>query len=239
MRISEDRYTRDLRRLHLARRLIRHEVRTQWICDCTELSDKRIRNLFHSYDAATGCVIRRRGRSPTALAPFLRAPLRAEASASGGLARAFGLIPAEPSSHSAAQSPDLETGERYVDAFDLFRKVAPQSTLKMDQFITLVQALAEGEELQLGHCLNCHGTLVIDPLGLTRRICPACEGDSGTPRSGACRHRRKRTGTASRERESEKGEVGVPYQRSLFGEDDWACAEDNTRVIDNKRRKHS
>ena len=70
MRISEDRYSRDLRRINLAQRLIRHEVRTQWICAWTGLSDDRVRNLFRSYDKSSGRVQRHSGPSPTRIASF-------------------------------------------------------------------------------------------------------------------------------------------------------------------------
>ena len=74
MRISEDRYTRDLRRLHLARRLIQYEVRTRWICACTGLSGNRVRNLFHSYQESLGSARRRRGPSRRQVSSFLTSP---------------------------------------------------------------------------------------------------------------------------------------------------------------------
>ena len=45
MRISDARFSRDLRRYQLAWRLIRHEVRTRTIERWTGLSMHRIRNL--------------------------------------------------------------------------------------------------------------------------------------------------------------------------------------------------
>jgi hypothetical protein len=217
MRISEDRYARDLRRLNLAQRLIRHEVRTQWICNWTGLSDNRIRNLFHSYDKCAGRLKRRRGPSPTALASFLRSPaLRSEGSAIGGLAYSLGIIPPAATTHSSAERCDLESRERWVDTFELFHKIAPRSTFKMDQFITLVNALAEGEDIQLGHCRSCHGALLVDPLGLRRRLCPACEKDSSRKRGGARGRSRKCSDAASGAEAAEEEHAGVPYQKPLF-----------------------
>jgi hypothetical protein len=217
MRISEDRYARDLRRLNLAQRLIRHEVRTQWICDWTGLSDNRIRNLFHSYDTCAEHVRRRRGPSPTALASFLRSPaLRSEGSAIGGLAYALGIIPTAAPADSSAGRCDLETRERWVDTFELFHKIAPYSTFRMDQFITLVTALAEGEDLQLGHCRSCHGALLVDPLGLRRRLCPTCEKDSFRKRGGARGRSRKCSEVASGAKAEEEEHAHTPYQKPLF-----------------------
>jgi hypothetical protein len=217
MRISEDRYARDLQRLNLAKRLIELEVRTQWICDWTGLSDNRVRNLFHSYDEREGRVRRHRGPSPTALVSFLRSPpLRSEASAIGGLAFALGIIPAASNPHSPRDASDLETRERWVDAFELYQKIVPRSILKMDQFITLANALADREDLQLGHCGNCHGALVVDPLGVCRRLCPTCERDSFKKRGGARRPSRKCSDTPAGATDREEETAPVPYQKPLF-----------------------
>lgn len=179
MRISEDRYARDLRRLNLAQRLIRHEVRTQWICAWTGLSDDRVRNLFRSYHREAGEVIRHRGPSPTRLQSFLRSPaLRTEASAIGGLAHALGALPPNSASNGRRERPALEAGERLCEVFELYRDIVPHSDFTMDQFFALVEALAAGEDLQIGHCGNCHGALLVDPLGASRRLCLACRQDA-------------------------------------------------------------
>jgi hypothetical protein len=217
MRISEDRYARDLKRLHLAKRLIEHEVRTQWICDWTGLSVNRVRNLFHSYDEHAGHVRRRRGPSPTALTSFLRSPpLRSEASAIGGLAYARGIIAGASDSAAPREASDLETRERWVDTFELYQKIVPQSILKMDQFITLANALAEGQDLQLDHCRNCHGALIVDPLGVCRRLCPACERDSFKKRGGARRRTHNCSETVSGATDTAQENVPVPCQMPLF-----------------------
>ena len=64
MRVSEDRYTRDLRRIQLAHRLIRHEVRTYWIRAFTRFTEGRIRNLLRSYGRASDGLHRYRGSPP-------------------------------------------------------------------------------------------------------------------------------------------------------------------------------
>ena len=60
VRISDARYTRDLRRYQLAWRLVRHEVRTRTIERWTGLSMHRIRNLYGAYAAGAS----ERERSP-------------------------------------------------------------------------------------------------------------------------------------------------------------------------------
>jgi hypothetical protein len=215
MRISEDRYARDLRRLNLAHRLIRHEVRTQWIRASTGFSEKRVRNLFHSYDKAYTGVRRRRGPSPTRLSAFLHS-LRNEASAIGGLACVLGAVPDAPATPSRPESADLEAWERLVDVFELYHEIVPQSQFKMTQFIQLVNALTEGKDLAMGHCGNCHGALLVDPLGTSRRLCPACIQDSFKGRRCAPGRHLKSSDIASRPSEIEQEKMPIARQQSLF-----------------------
>jgi hypothetical protein len=179
MRISEDRYSRDLRRLNLAERFIRHEVRTHWICGWTGLSHHRVRNLYRSYAKTSGAVLRHRGPSPTRLATYLRSPaLRAEASAIGGLARAFEIVPPKPAPGAWRDRANIEAGERLCAVFELYQQVVPQSRFTMDQFIRLAIALTEGDYLEMGHCTSCHAALLVERLVPTRRICLACQQDA-------------------------------------------------------------
>jgi hypothetical protein len=179
VRVSEDRYAKDLRRLNLAQRLIQHEVRSQWIRAWTGFSDERVRRLFHAYRRTEGSVRRPRGPSPTRIASFLRSPgLHAEASAIGGLARALKVIPLPPGTGARLERIGVEGAERLCRLFEVYRQVAPHSRFSMDQLIRLVSALSESQEFEVGHCGNCHGALLLDRLGDARRVCPACRHDA-------------------------------------------------------------
>lgn len=181
MRISEDRYSRDLRRLNLAERFIRHETRTQWICAWTGLSHHRVRNLYRSYDKSSGLVPRHRGPSPNRLATYLRSPaLRAEASAIGGLARVLDVVAPKPVSNAWRDRANVEAGERLCAVFELYRQLVPQSRFTMDQFIRLTIALTEGVVLEIAHCTSCHGALLVEPSLATRRLCLACQQDASS-----------------------------------------------------------
>src|SRR5271165_3204008 len=74
MRVSDDRYTRDHKRLDLAWRLLHHEARTYTIRQWTGLSDDRIRKLYRDYVGIEGArrSLRHRGKSPRQAAYFLR-----------------------------------------------------------------------------------------------------------------------------------------------------------------------
>jgi len=189
VRVSEDRYAKDLRRLNVAQRLIQHEVRTQWICALTGFSEERVRRLFRAYQKTLGTVRRHRGPAPTRVAAFVRSPtLRAEASAIGGLARVLQVVPLPPTAGGRLNRFGVEGAERLCRVFEVYRQVAPDSRFTMDQLIRLVIALSERQEFEIGHCGNCHGALLLDRLGDARRVCPACRADAlarGTGEAGA------------------------------------------------------
>jgi hypothetical protein len=174
MRVSEDRYTRDLRRIQLAHRLIRHDVRTYWIRAFTRFTEGRIRNLLRSYGLATDGVHRYRGSPPRLYTRLMVPKNHSESSALAGIALVSHLVPEEPVASAWRSLPSLEFGESLCDAFELFRLMIPGATLNLDRFILLVMALAE-RQLTVGHCSHCRALILLDPLGTKRRICVSCE----------------------------------------------------------------
>lgn len=174
MRVSEDRYSRDLRRIQLAHRLIRHEVRTYWIRAFTRFTAGRIRNLLRSYGLVADGVQRHRGSPPRLYTRFMAPAIHTDASAFAGLACIRHLVPAEPVRNAWRTLPSLEFGEAICEAFELFRLVVPGATLNLDRMILLVMALAE-RQLTVGHCSQCRATILLDPLGAKRRRCISCE----------------------------------------------------------------
>ena len=174
MRVSEDRYSRDLRRIQLAHRLIRHEVRTYWIRAFTRLTDGRIRNLLRSYGLATDGVRRHRGRPPRLYTRFMPPSKHSEASGLAGLALVWHLVPDEPVRNASRTLPSLEFGESLCEAFELFRLIVPRATLNLDRCILLVMALAE-RQLTVGRCSQCPAVVLLDPLGAKRSLCVSCE----------------------------------------------------------------
>jgi len=175
VRISEDRYARDLRRINLAQRLIQHNVRSQWIRAWTGFSEERVRNLYHSYIAGPKPKHRRRGPALRKAWLLVQKPLlHREASALAGLACLMRLIPREPLANARRALTGLSLGENLCRVFELYHRVVPGATFTMEQFILLVFALAERKELDLGRCESCNGVLVIDRFGSIRRRCPNC-----------------------------------------------------------------
>ena len=77
MRATDDRYRGEQGRFDLAIRMIGHEARTGTIRYWTGLSDDRIRKLYTSYfKFEERAVRRRRGKSPTQVAPLVESPQR-------------------------------------------------------------------------------------------------------------------------------------------------------------------
>jgi hypothetical protein len=220
MRVTDDRYRRDLRRHDLALRMIRHEARTQTICAWTALSDERVRNLYHSYSADSGGagVARHRGPSPYRLANFLRSPsMRSEAAVMAGMCRLFEVIPGQRMVNARRELPSVPRGERVCSTYELFQRLVTESQMTLDLLILLVTALAQGDELAIDHCDHCGSVILIDRLGLTRRICTHCNkgGRRGVPGdvlSEALRSEEVDGGTLR----PPAGELIPDPQRSLF-----------------------
>jgi hypothetical protein len=174
MRISDDRYDRDLRRYNLARRMLQHEVRTATIVVWTGLSKYRIQTLFRSYQG-TGGYTRHRGKSPFQPAFFLRSLLHeCESSALTYIALQMEIIPAEIVPDAATSLPSLARGERLVNAFELYRALAPHSRLSLEHAVLLVTELAHRQTLSLGYCDICDGLRVVDRLAVCHALCAFC-----------------------------------------------------------------
>lgn len=181
MRITDDRYHRDLRRFQLALRLIRHEARTHTICKWTGLTDDRVRNFCRTYGVSEAghTPVRHRGPMPQRLDLFFRSPvLRSEAAAVGGLCRLLGVIPDQRQPNARRELPSVSRGEQLCRAYELYRACVPDTPLTLEQVMLLATVLAQGEQLELAHCTECHAAIVIDLLGRTRHSCAHCTHDA-------------------------------------------------------------
>jgi len=176
MRATDNRYRGERARFELAMRMIRHEARTGTIRYCTGLSDDRVRKLYTSYfkygDGAP--VKRRRGKSPTQIAPLIRTPVRVlESGAFVSLLLANGLI-------SAGEPPDpvlkgsLDLGHRFCQCFETHNVIVPDPTLSFEWGWNLMLSIRRGDELSLTRCEACATSYVYDLLALPRSGCPAC-----------------------------------------------------------------
>ena len=171
MRISDTRYTRDLRRYRLAWWMIRHEVRTRTVAVWSGLSMYRVKTLYESY-AGDGRMPQR-GASPYKMSTFwssLRS--RTETSILAGLLSAYEVLP-----HPGAHTEPLETvgrGERLCRAYEEFIALWPEAELKLEHAMLLLVELVHGVELALTECRGCDVLVVADRLASGPPRCAFC-----------------------------------------------------------------
>jgi hypothetical protein len=180
MRVSDYDYGRDLRGINLALRLLRHEARLSTVCAWTGFNEERVRVLSrsrrrHQINRVAGT---HRGPSPRRVRPlFASLALRSEGAAMAGLCRVLGVIPAKPISNARGRLPGVANGDRLCYAFELFREIVPSARLTLEQAISLVYAVSEGQLCSLDHCTQCRALILVDHLSLTRRVCTHCQNE--------------------------------------------------------------
>lgn len=175
MRATDDRYRGEQARFELATRMIAHEARTGTIRFWTGLSDDRIRKLYTSYFKYAGRPVRRRrGRSPTQIAPLVRTPLRAlESGVFANLLIANRLL-----QDDRGEPPPLERnvllGHRFCECFETYRLLVPRPTLSFEWGWNLLLSVRRGEELGIARCSDCTVCYIVDLLALPPNSCPSC-----------------------------------------------------------------
>ena len=175
MRATDDRYRGEQARFELAMRMIGHEARTGTIRYWTGLSDDRIRKLYASYFKYAGQPVRRRrGRSPTQIAPLVCNPDRAlESGVLTNLLFANQLLVGED-----ADPPELERnillGHRFCESFETYRELVPRPALSFEWSWNLLKCIRRGDELGIARCESCSVCYIVDLLALPRNACPGC-----------------------------------------------------------------
>ncbi|HEX6999423.1 MAG TPA: hypothetical protein VF322_14885 [Gammaproteobacteria bacterium] len=175
MRATDDRYRGEKAKFELAMRMIEHEARTGTIRYWTGLSDDRIRKLYTTYfKHSDRPVRRRRGRSPTRIAPLVRTPLRAlESGVFANLLLANGLLSFENPPGPALRG-NVDLGHRFCDCFETYDALVPDASLSFEWGWNLLISMRRGDELGIAVCEACSVCYVFDLLSLPRSACPAC-----------------------------------------------------------------
>lgn len=175
MRATDDRYRGEQARFDLAMRMIRHEARTGTIRFWTGLNDDRIRKLYTTYFKYDGeQVRRRRGRSPTRVAPLVRTPLRAlESGVFANLLLANGLFSVDDPPGPPLKG-NVDLGARFCECFETYDLLVPDSAISFEWGWNLLRTIRRGEELGIARCDTCSVCYVFDLLSLPRSACPAC-----------------------------------------------------------------
>jgi hypothetical protein len=175
MRATDDRYRGEKAKFELAMRMIGHEARTGTIRYWTGLSDDRIRKLYTTYfKFGDSPVRRRRGRSPTRVAPLVRTPVKAlESGVFANLLLAHGLMSTEHPPGPALKG-NVDFGHRFCDCFETYDLLVPDGSLSFEWGWNLLVSMRRGDELGITYCEACSVCYIFDLLSLPRSACPAC-----------------------------------------------------------------
>lgn len=175
MRATDDRYRGEKARLELGLRMIGHEARTGTIRFWTALSDDRIRKLYASYfKFGDKRVRRRRGRSPTQVAPLVRTPQRTlESGFMTNLLLANGLV-SEVHPPGPSLRHNVELGHKFCQCFETYQELVPRPVLSFEWCWNLLLNIRSGEELGMMHCDKCAISYVYDRLSMPPADCPSC-----------------------------------------------------------------
>jgi len=211
MRISDVRYSRDLRRYQLAWRFIQHGARTRTIERWTGLSMYRLRTLYDSYVAEVASRERLRGVAPHQVSYFWRsAQLRSEAAVLSGFLAAYGVFPDVPEGTVVESLESVARGERLCRAYEEFKASWPEAQSTLEHAILLLTELVRGVEIGLSRCVDCEVLIVVDRLAITPPRCAFCLHELHNGRAYQERPSSAPEGTANRAPDP----VGI--QGSLF-----------------------
>lgn len=176
MNYMDDPFSRDLKRIEVARRMVLHQVRTQSIVDYTSLTRNRLATLRRRW--CVGEDSRRRGPAPHSIEVTLRRPrVRSEAAAIVSLCIAYDALPSFSDCESAARSR-LVMVDRLCEAFEAFRTWMPQSTIELEELLLLAKELAAGNLVELSICRGCKSAILVLKHGFNGRNCPRCDRNS-------------------------------------------------------------
>ncbi|MBM0105799.1 hypothetical protein JM946_13745 [Steroidobacter sp. S1-65] len=167
----DSRMERELRRRHLAMRLIRHQARTHTIQEFTGLTRHQQATLRRQAGIPTDSRIR--GPAPTSFEDFFTsARTQNESAVLALLYRALG--PSKFVRRHGGWEAAVERGEQLCDVYETWRAFFPSSRFEFDRLILLGEGLARGQEISFASCRSCHALLLIDLLGPNRRLCVHC-----------------------------------------------------------------
>jgi hypothetical protein len=178
MNNMDDPFSRDLKRIEVARRMVSHQVRTQTIVDYTNLTRNRLATLRRRWSVAEES--RRRGPPPRTIGVLLRTPqARSEAAAIVSLCIAFDALPNYVHSKMETRSR-LLTIDRLCEAFEAFHACVPHSTVEFEELLLLASELEAGDLVELSNCHSCKGVILSLTEEVPKHLCIQCERRGST-----------------------------------------------------------
>lgn len=173
VRATKEPVDRDMRRRQLAQRLVVHQARTQTIFHFTGLSRHQLATLRQRWRISQ--ETRHRGPPPTSFAVF-RSTLRvrAESAVLAVFWRTLANIGVSSGRPFRSTSP-VEFGEHLCEVFEAYLACFPKSDLDLEHLVLLTRGLEEADAIALSKCGNCEAVILVDLLGLRRRLCLHCQ----------------------------------------------------------------
>jgi hypothetical protein len=173
MTFMDDPFSRDLKRIEIARRMVCHQARTQTITQYTNITRNRLAALRRRW-----CVspeMRRRGPPPRSIATFLRTPrARSEAAAIASLCIAFDALPIPSTAGTKAARPPLVLADRLCETYEAYLACVPESKIEFEELLLLAHELSTGDTVRFGLCKGCKSAVLILTYEPTRRNCSHC-----------------------------------------------------------------
>jgi hypothetical protein len=158
---DDDPIVREIRRAVLARRLIAHGVRTEWISRLTGLTRNRLATVRRRLMVVDD--MRPRGPARGALEIFRSSGTgRTEAAALISLGITGALFPASPETSVTAHDP-LEQGERLCETVEAYQAIFPRSRVELEDFLLLYRAVAVNHSLLRETCRRCRCLILVEP----------------------------------------------------------------------------
>ncbi|HBZ71232.1 MAG TPA: hypothetical protein DEP35_16490, partial [Deltaproteobacteria bacterium] len=175
MRISDARYSRDLRRYQLAWWFLRLGARICTAQRWTGLSLYRIRTLYNAYAKGGEVGIPVKGFAPRQVRFFFRSGrLRSEAGVLAGFLAVYGVFPDERARGAAETLESVARGERLCRAYEEFKACWPEAQSTLEHAILLLEELVRGVQMAFARCLDCDSLIVVDLLSITPARCAFC-----------------------------------------------------------------
>lgn len=175
MRLSDNRYSRDLKCLRLAWRMVLLGARTPTICRWTGFSVFRVRRLRHAYAAESRPSGPLKGLTPSQARFFSESvPRRCETAVLTGIFRGCGVLPPPGVPLPGTALRSLARGEALCNAFEGFCQTCPNSKISFEHAVLLLEELVRGVEIRIDSCHKCQSLVVHDCLSPRLPICGVC-----------------------------------------------------------------
>ena len=175
MRVSDGRYSRDLKLLGLAWRMVLLGARTPTVADWTHFSVFRIRRLRRTYASEALQTTPLKGVTPTQARFFSESTTRrCETAILAGLFRFCDVLPKPGTSISLPELRTLSRGEHLCTAYETFRRCCPDSRISFEHAVLLLDELVRAVEIRIDRCHKCFGYVVHDCLSPREPTCGQC-----------------------------------------------------------------